>query len=361
VNTFDPYDFRFSRVGAILYRTYFKCKLLLIFIAVGEVMKPLLRKLRLIKRHSYPLVDAFSLRRKLLNEPLSLDEINRIISMGRIWNGTLGYGLNRRLPISKDVDYTEDAVFTTVTIYIYRLLTENFYFSSSNTRCVEDIELFFIQGIEFESINNRLYCSYSNKNDRYVLNALAYVLSAYDDMRFRRSRLYLKYESLLDERINKMLETLIFHQRSDGSVPYSIEENSFVDCLHSAFIIESLIQSKTIQKERYELFVENALDYLMENHYDNNLNLYLRYPRHYKGLKGFLNRIQVSLYDNVEMYNVLNLVNRRNQAIELRSNIDRVFLDNYTLFNSYGISFCYGRDYLRWGIIQKLYYYELHK
>lgn len=361
IKTYDPYDIRFSRIGNVLYRLYFKSKVFLVIIALAEITKPLLRTLRIIKPHEYPLVEIFRLRRINISSRITSYNIHDLVNMGHRFEDNLGFGLNRSLPIDADVSYRSNEIFTTVTVYAYRLFTEikaSFDYLNENQRLIEN---YFVQGIEFTDVDSLMYCSYSRHGDRFVLNALTYVLGVYDDMRSRESEVYRENKTLIDYRIESLLNTLISHQNSKGSWPYAVGKPSFVDCLHSAFILEVLLTLKTLKSKKIKNAIEKCFNYLREEHYDPKTGLYYRYPFSYSGFRGFLNRSQVSIYDNVEMYNILMLAGRKKEATDLRIAIDKAFKEETTLLNTYLFRFNYGKNYLRWGLVQKHYYYALHE
>jgi hypothetical protein len=361
MKTYDPYDIRFSRIGNVLYRLYFKSKAFLVIIALAETTKPLLRTLGIIKPHEYPLVEIFRLRRKNISSRLTQHDIRYLINMGHRFEEYLGFGLNRNLPIDADVSYRNNEIFTTVTVYAYRLFTEIKAPYDDLREYQSLVENYFVNGIEFIEVDSLMYCSYSRHGDRLVLNAITYVLGVYDDMRLRESEVYRENKTLIDYRIESLLNTLISHQNSNGSWPYAVGKPSFVDCLHSAFILEVLLTLKTLKSKKIKNAIESCFYYLREEHYDLKTGLYYRYPFSYSGFRGFLNRSQVSLYDNVEMYNILMLAGRKKEATDLRLAIDQEFKEETTLLNTYVFKFNYGKNYLRWGLVQKHYYYALHE
>lgn len=361
MKTYDPYDFRFSRIGNKLYRLYFRSKVFIVFIAFAEAFKPVLRFFGMLKPHNYPLVEIFRLRRKNFLSGLIEADLYGLIELGRRHDDILGFGLNRNLPIDAEVFYRSDEVFTTVTVYAYRLFAEIENPSKYTLVNQSLIESFFVDGIEFTEVDDLMYCSYSRNGDRFVLNAMTYVLGVYDDMKFRKTTIYQNNKQLIDDRISSLLKTILFHQNSNGSWPYAIGKASFVDCLHSAFMLEVFLNLKSLKRSSITVAKDKCFSYLREHHFDSNTGLYYRYPLNYSGLRGFLNKSQISLYDNVEMFNVLSLDGQFLEARNIRKAIDSIFKDDNTLFNRICCKFKYGKNYWRWGLIQKYYYYSIHE
>lgn len=364
IETYDPYDFRFSRVGSFLYQVYFKHNnsLVLGIICILQILTPFWRLFGIIKRRSYPILDAFELRRAFLTRRIDSTAMDRLIAKGVQSKNGISFGLGVKLPINDKITYDSNATFTTITIYVYILLAENEQLIKVFPKywnVLDHIEKYFIHDIDFTEYGDNVFASYSRNKDRIVLNSSAYVLRVYSDIKKRQSKNYNANKNLIDDRIERLFLSISQTQKENGAWPYAIDSPSFTDCLHSAFIIESLIYSD-VTRELSSKLINRNLSYLKKNHFDHNIKLYYRYPTNQKGFKGILNKFQISLYDNVEMYNVLKLLNMDQEAKELKKAILEKFGEDYVFRNNILIPFKHGRNLERWGLCQKRFYFEYH-
>ncbi|MBX2962033.1 MAG: hypothetical protein KF687_05940 [Cyclobacteriaceae bacterium] len=113
-------------------------------------------------------------------------------------------------------------------------------------------------------IEDMLVCSYSTIDNRRVINANSY-------------RMYMLLEGGArfdnEEYTRKGVATaryIISSQNPDGSWPYS-EDQSFVDCYHTAFVLKNLLRSKEILRKHsidVDTVIKSGYSYYLENLFD---------------------------------------------------------------------------------------------
>ena len=358
---YDPYDFKFSSFGNLIFKAYYKFGIIILpLILFGEIFTGLLRVFNLIKKREYPIVLAFlGLNQILENNFNKVREIYNLIIKHEIKlkNGAVGYGLNVNFPISDILHYSKNSTFVVITVYVYRFfiqISKHNIITEIDDKLYE-IESYFVNNINFQNHTNKtITCSYSEINDRTVLNAVAYVLDVYETMRKLRTKCYLENSELIKERISGLKKTIILNQQLDGSWNYSLSDNTFKDCFHSCFILEVLINNYKDEKVAKKV-INKGYNYLIDNHFDKKLGIFTRYPFNTTGLKGLINKFQLSLYDSAEFLNIAFLLKKNNFTKEIINNTNIVFKGKAQVLNHFW-STPYGNNWKRWGVVQYNYY-----
>lgn len=358
---YDPYDFKFSYLGNIIFKLYYRFGFIILpLILIGEIMTGVLRIFKILKKREYPIVLAFSGLTYLLDNNITKIKniyYSLIKHEIRLNNGSVAYGLNVNFPISKDLKYSKDSTFVVITIYVYRFFIElsKHKIISDIDEKIYEIESYFVDNVKFElHANNTITCSYSEINDRTVLNSVAYVLDVYETMKKTNSKCFLENTELIENRIKGLKKTIIINQQIDGSWNYSLSDKTFKDCFHSCFILEVLIKNYADDNETNKLILK-GYNYLIDNHYDKKLGVLTRYPSETIGLKGLINKLQLSLYDSAEFLNITFLLNKKLMMKDLVSDIDSVFKNKSQVLRILRPN-PYGADWKRWGIVQYNYY-----
>lgn len=115
--------------------------------------------------------------------------------------------------------------------------------------------------------NDKLVCSYSTIDTRRVVNANSYRMYMLIDAGIRFNN---------DTYLQKGLSTMRYvlsKQNNDGSWPYS-EDQSFVDCYHTCFVLKNLNKVRKILGDEYKEILDNSiskgLSYYLKNLFDDN-------------------------------------------------------------------------------------------
>ena len=154
---------------------------------------------------------------------------------------------------------------------------------------------------------DRLACSYSTKDKRKVVNANSYrMLMLLDAARRFQNDQY-------QEKGLATLRYVLSMQQPDGSWPYS-EEERFVDCYHTCFVLKNLYKSKGLAdglKEKVEGAIERGLRFYFAHLFYAN-----GYPRPF-AVKPRLVLHRYDSYDLAESIGLLSLLQIEEDRLSL--------------------------------------------
>ena len=363
LETFDPYDIWKIKLGEITKRFYNFNKFLGIIPAIILTCFDFFinNKLRLFyKKQEYPVVRAFAAMSLLnqykceINENLLLNIEKHLDWLKNNYSkGYSGYcwGINFIHVVSNKVNYPKDQPFSTITPYVLEAFLN--YKEITNDNCYDDvihkIFLFFENDIKIiEETEDYLITSYGTFKDRIVINAISYTLYSYSLF----LNIYKDKDGYIKNKIIKLYNYIRENQKENGSWLYSPEGDSFIDCFHSCFILKNLIKASAfIDLKEVDVVIEKGYGYIEENFYNIKYGLYKRFTKSNKP-----SIIKFDLYDNAEMLNLLLLLNKYDLALELKNNIEKVFIkgeDIYSVIDLFGNK--KNKNTLRWAVMPYLY------
>jgi len=363
LETFDPYDIWMTNLGIRIKKIYNKNKL------IGTIPAGALTIFDYFLNNNYrifykkkeqPIVRALA-SLTLLNlykhdhDKKYLEFIKEHLEWLKENSSSLtnnyGWGINFKHVVSNKVNYPKDQPFSTITPYVLEAFLN--YKEITNDNCYDDvihkIFLFFENDIKIiEETEDYLITSYGTFKDRIVINAISYTLYSYSLF----LNIYKDKDGYIKNKIIKLYNYIRENQKENGSWLYSPEGNSFIDCFHSCFILKNLIKASAfIDLKEVNVVIEKGYGYIEENFYNIKYGLYKRFTKSNKP-----SIIKFDLYDNAEMLNLLLLLNKYDLALELKNNIEKVFIkgeDIYSVIDLFGNK--KNKNTLRWAVMPYLY------
>ena len=155
---------------------------------------------------------------------------------------------------------------------------------------------------------------------------------------------FMEDKAYIEKKIKKMYHFILSVQQADGSWFYApYDEDSFIDCFHTVFVLKNIIKSqKVIQLDANDT-IEKGYNYIQDNFYDSNYQLYKRFS-----ISNKPSMVKFDLYDNAEMLLLAKLKEDTKTVERLEKSILQ-FVDKksiYSVIDSFG--FRKNRDTLRW-------------
>jgi hypothetical protein len=363
--SYDPYDIWKTKLGITARKIFYKNKCLGIIPAGILTIFDLYinNHLRLgYKKQEYPVVRALAAL-TLINlyesdEDIANLQFAKIHIDWLINNSSQGYhgccwGLGFNWVYSKNKTYDKNTPFSTHTPYPLEALIK-YYKITKELPLLNSIKSIF-QFLEhdlkvMEENADTLVISYGINKDRIVTNANAYIMYMY--------ALLLKFipekKEYIENKIYKIYNFIRAVQCKNGSWLYSpYDNNSFIDCFHSAFIIKNIIKTNALLKlENHESVVNNGYQYILNDFLEKNDFLFKRFSINNK-----ISLIKFDLYDNAEMLNLALLVGDLDTSSKLDIAIKKKFINNNNFISSsidiFGL--VKNKNHLRWAVAPYLY------
>ena len=341
LSTYDPYDIWKTDPGVYVKDLFNKNKFVASIPALAlsladQFLNPTLR--RVYTKQEYPIVRALAAQ-IALNRFLQTKEQQflRVAEMHLKWltdNRSVGYsgacwGLGFKWPAASGVIYDRNTPHATHTPYAveamhrYTEATKNQQFEETIRSCFAFLENDLYVMYEDDSM---MATSYGPFKDRIVTNAVSYTMYMYAILKS-----YLPLRSgYIDQKIEKLYNFILTKQLPDGSWLYvPDDENSFIDCFHTCFIIKNIIKtSKTVNLNRWKPLVERAYTFLCDKFYDPKSGLYKRFAKANK-----LSLTKFDLYDNAEMLNITNMMGDYERNKKLGIAVTEHFVRNNGIYS----------------------------
>lgn len=362
LSTYDPYDIWKTSIGIKVKQLYYKNKYLGLLPAGVLTIYDLYinNSLRLgYKKQEYPIVRAQAAL-TLMNlyqkdpKPVYLEYAKKHIDwlLANSSKGYSGYcwGTGFKIVISDKLIYDETVPFSTNTPYILEALYQYFLISKDENilEVIKSIYQFYEKNIVTLKENDEiLITSYGPFRDRIVTNAVSYTMFAY-------SIFYdlLDNKEYIKTKLQKMLNFIVSVQREDGSWLYApYDDNSFIDCFHSVFILKNIIKtSKIIELDSDVQLVKKGYKYIKDNFYDNKYQLLRRFS-----LSNKPSLVKFDLYDNAEVLYLAKLMSDNELESNLDNSIEKLFFKNsdiYSVIELFGMK--KNQNTLRWAVMPYL-------
>jgi hypothetical protein len=257
----------------------------------------------------------------------------------------LGWGLGFPHAVSREIVYSSNTPFTTITPYALEALIK-YSRVTGETRYDEAIlrvKRFFNQDVVvMEDDGTAMVTSYGPQHDRKVINAVSYTMYAHSLLEGSKGL----------KRIGKLYEYIRRHQNEDGSWLYSPDGSSFIDCFHSCIVLKNLIKtSQLVPLDGVTSVVRSGYEYVRRTLFDAEHSLFRRFS-----VTNKYGIVRFDLYDNAEALNLALLMDDQEHAKELLASIDRHFrngMDIYSQIDLFG--FRRNKNTLRWAVMPFLY------
>lgn len=263
------------------------------------------------------------------------------------------WGLGFDWVYSENKAYDKNTPFSTHTPYPLEALIK--YYKITNDPCVLNVIKSVFKFLEYDlkimkEDNEVLVVSYGTTKDRIVTNSNSYVLYMYALLLefMPEEKLY------IENKIRKIFNFIKSVQHKDGYWLYSPYENdSFIDCFHSAFIIKNIIKTNALFKlEKSKHTIDCGYQYILKNFLDQQAFLFKRFSKNNK-----ISLIKFDLYDNAEMLNLAFTLNDTNTYTKLDSAIKSNFIVNNEVIGSTidVLGSIKNKNHLRWAVAPYLY------
>ncbi len=365
LSSYDPYDIWKTTVGQVVRKIYYKNRYFgLIPAGVLTVYDQFINNRFRIgyKKQEFPITRAqaalsllslYKQEEKTIYLEYAKKHIDWLLA-----NHSQGYhgycwGINFDWVYSANDTYSKNIPFSTHTPYPLEAMV-HYYKVTKDESLLEPIKslfLFLENDIKvMQETEQILILSYGIQKDRIVANSNTYIMYMYAML----LEFFPQKKEYIENKIVKMYNFLSSVQKSDGSWLYSpYEEDTFIDCFHSAFILKNIIKTDHILplKASKEL-VDNGYTYIMNNFLDKNRLLFKRFSKSNK-----ISLTKFDLYDNAEMLNLSILMKDRKTTATLAKSIEHNFITKdkkiASMINLFGS--LKNINHLRWAVLPYLY------
>ena len=146
-----------------------------------------------------------------------------------------------------------------------------------------------------------------------------------------------------------MFQFIISVQNEDGSWLYAPhDDNSFIDCFHSCFVLKNIYKSNLIIKlDGSEELVKLGYQFIKNSFYDKNSGLYKRFVKANKS-----SIIKFDLYDNAELVYLAKLLDDFELVQSLMKSIRSSFIVNDEIYSALDLfGFKRNKNTLRWAVL----------
>lgn len=264
----------------------------------------------------------------------------------------LCWGLGFKWAAGDDLDYDENTPFSTHTPYVLEALDK--YVSITGeifyTAAIESIFAFYENDIQvmFENADT-MATSYGPSKDRSVTNAVSYTMYAY--------ALFLKYlpskKEPIEHKIQKLYRFIRSKQLKDDSWMYEPDnEDSFIDCFHSCFILKNIYKTASIVPlEGSSGILKAGYAYVKNHFYSADKGLFKRFS-----ISNKPSIVKFDLYDNAEMLHLAVLFDDTTLISSLSASIKKTFVREngiYSVVDIFNIK--RNKNTLRWAVMPYLY------
>lgn len=358
LKTNDPYDIWKTKLGIQVKKLYYsKPKLGIIPAAVLTIYDHYINNFIRIgyKKQEYPIVRAqaasslLNLYNKTNNKTYLTQARKHIdwllLNSSRNYSGFC-WGTGFKIVIGKDLVYDKETPFTTNTIYVLEALDEYYKVTKEKRilNVIKSIYEFYEKDIIVLYEDHKiLITSYGPFKDRVVTNAVSYTMFAYSIFYN-----YIDEKEYIYKKVNKMFQFIKSVQNEDGSWLYAPhDENSFIDCFHSCFVLKNIYKSNlNIKLDGCQELIKLGYQYIKKSFYDKHSGLYKRFVKTNKS-----SIIKFDLYDNAELVYLAKLLDDIELVQSLKKNIRSSFIVNdeiYSVIDLFG--FKRNKNTLRWAI-----------
>jgi len=364
LKTYDPYDIWKTGIGVKVKNLYNTSRILGAVPAAGLTLYDLLFNNRIrigYSKQEYPIVRALA-SQVLLNEYRKSGDNNLLEAANNHlkWleaNQSVGYsgacwGLGFTWSAFKNIIYDANTPHATHTPYAL----EAFHLYTGITQDTRYVDLIRSCFWFFEKDLHVLYedeetmaVSYGPYIDKIVTNASSYTLFAYS--------IFLSYfpekRDYILEKMHRLFRFIRKNQHKDGSWFYSHpEEESFIDCFHSCFILKNLLKAnKVVHIEGLDDVVNKGFRYINENFLNKESGLYKRFTRQNK-----LSFTRFDLYDNAEVLNLATIMGDKKRAAEINERVRQHFIEGRNIYSSIDyLGLKRNKNTLRWAVMPYLY------
>jgi len=361
LSTYDPYDIWKTDIGIKIKKLYYKNKYLGILPAAFITIYDFYinnNKRNGYSKQEYPitraqaaitLINIYKQDKNIEYLKYAKQHIDWLLSNSS--KGYSGYcwGTGFNIVISDTLTYDKNVPFSTNTPYILEALF-NYYQITKEVKILEIIKSiynFYESDIlilkEDEEI---LITSYGPFKDRVVTNAVSYTMFAYSIF----YQVMDEEKEYIEKKIHKMYNFLVSVQQDDGSWFYApYDNNSFIDCFHSAFVLKNIIKTEKIINFKNQSLVTNGYNYIKNNFYDENYKLFKRFS-----ISNKPSIVKFDLYDNAEMLYLAKLMKDNKLIEELETSTSQfIYKDNiYSVLDLFGLK--KNKNTLRWAVMPYL-------
>lgn len=264
----------------------------------------------------------------------------------------LGWGLQFRYAVDKNLVYDENTPFSTMTPYALEAFVR--FTNLTGDRRYEGeilgVYRFFDEDIRImEETESMMATSYTPRYDRTVINASSYAMWSFALLLAFLS----KHERAKAKRkIVKLYKFIQRQQRSDGSWLYATSTDSFIDCFHSCIVLKNLFKTNSLfQLDQCEVVLSQGYHYVKSAFRDPVIGLYRRFALANKpGLVWF------DLYDNAEMLHLSVLLQDIQETHRLLPIIESTFQVGEAIYSQIVVGgLRKNENMLRWAVMPYVY------
>lgn len=365
LKSYDPYDIWKTTIGIKTRKIFYKNKWLGLLPAGMLTVYDLYvnNNWRLgYKEQEYPIVRAMAALTLInLYENDNDQEALKYAKVHIDWlitHSSQGYhgccwGLGFDWVYSENSTYDKNTPFSTHTPYPLEALIK--YYRVTDDYCVLNSIKSVFQFLEYdlkvmEEDSEILIISYGTNKDRIVTNSNSYVLYMY--------ALLLEFmpekKQYIGNKIRKIFNFIKSVQQENGCWLYSpYDDNSFIDCFHSTFIIKNIIKTTELfQLEGCQKTIDTGYQYILINFLEKKKFLFKRFSKSNK-----ISLIKFDLYDNAEMLNLAFLLNDSNTYFKIDRSIKKNFITHNNVIGSTIdlLGSIKNKNHLRWAVAPYLY------
>jgi len=366
LKTYDPYDLWRTELGLRLKKLYYgKGKISIPIVGpfyLLDIYAPSLIRL-FIKPQEYPAVRAFAAlialnyyemtsEKKFID--LAAESVDWLVANQSPGYSGACWGFNMSW-MTKTGCFPPLTPFITTTPYCVEALVK-FSDVTKNDKYLEIAltSLHFLDNDLHKLVDNAqmLAVSYGPSRDRrIVINGNSYAMMLYSLLANRLTGL----KDVLQEKANRIYNFIESTQNKDGSWLYYADKDkgNFIDCYHSCYILKNMIKYSKYTGIDTTNIVNNGLEYILSNFYDNKYNLARKFT-----VSANPTLAKFDIYDQAELLNLLLMTGRHDVAEKLYNAINEHFYIPSKKSYGYQIDI-FGKlnkmNYLRWAVMPMLY------
>lgn len=264
----------------------------------------------------------------------------------------LGWGLQFRYAVAKNLVYDENTPFSTMTPYVLEAFVQFTHLTGERRYETEILGIyrFFEQDIRtMEETEEMMATSYTPMHDRTVINASSYAMWSFAlllEFLNEHERVEAK------RKIAKLYRFIREHQCPDGSWLYATSSGSFIDCFHTCIVLKNLYKThQLLQLDEGDRAVSQGYQYVKRAFLDPGTGLYRRFALANKpGL------VRFDLYDNAEMLSLSVLLQDVQETQRLLPIIESTFQVGDSIYSQVIVGgLRKNKDMLRWAVMPYIY------
>lgn len=369
--TYDPYDIWTSILGQNLKSRYYDGGMLwklviYVYSFFGAIFGKLLRFMGVSMKREYPIVRAqaglvllnmFEIKNDKYYLDYAVMHYHWLLKNAIPTKSGLAWGIGFNWVVSGKLSYSSTTPLITHSYYVIRFLVElhkRIELDGLNELIKNAVRYVDNDLVPILDEKEVLAYAYSDVKDRIAINVQSYILSAIEITHDYSEQ---KYEARYGK-VKRLFNFIKREQHISGYWFYEANnENSFIDCFHSCFILKCLVDYNLEEnKEALNNVVSTGYNYILQK-FSAKKGLAPRYS-----VSNKLNPVTYDLYDQAELLNTHRFMGNAEEYNRLLSLVIKKFVSKHKVYTRILFQFFKAdSNCLRWGLVPLLLTITEHK